>query len=114
MAKTHTVKVVILDGPGSGGCGCGGPAAGTPEYTLMIQSRGKELRDALEKNFPGRTTIEYRNIVDHPEERNTPAGQILVNRTYPPPLVVIDGEPRFAGSIQVAKVVEAVGTLLGT
>jgi hypothetical protein len=29
-------------------------------------------------------------------------------------LVVIDGEPRFAGSIPTAKIVEAVGAKLGT
>ena len=64
--------------------------------------------------FPGRTSVEYRNLVEHPEERDTPAGQMLVNRTFPPPLVVIDGEARFAGSIQVAKIVEAVGARLGS
>lgn len=114
MARTNAVEVKILDAPGSGGCSCGGPAAGGPEYTLMLQNMCKELRDTLEEKYPGRTTVVYRTLAEHPEEQSTPAGQILVNRTYPPPLVIIDGEPRFAGSIQIGKIVEVVGPLLGS
>ena len=115
MARTKLVEVTILDAPGAGGCSCGSsPAFGKPEYTQMLQSMCQDLRAALEKAFPGQTTVTYHTLPDHPEERNTPAGQILVNRTYPPPLVVIDGEPRFAGSIQTAKIVEVVGAKLGT
>ena len=115
MAKADVIEVKILDAPGTtGGCSCGSPATGGPGYGLMIQNKCRELREALEKTFPGRTSVEYQDLVEHPEERDTAAGQILVNRTFPPPLVVIGGEARFAGSIQVAKIVEAVGALLGS
>ena len=80
----------------------------------MIQSMCQDSRDAREKTFPEQTTVRYHTLPVHPEERAAPAGQILVNRTYPPPVEVIDGEPRFAGSIQTAKIVEAAGAKFGT
>jgi hypothetical protein len=115
LAQTQAVDVKILDAAGpTGGCSCGSATAGGTGYTQMVQNKCRELREALEGKFPGRTSVEYRNLVEHPEERDTPAGQLLVKRTFPPPLVVIDGEARFAGSIQVAKIVEAVGARLGS
>jgi hypothetical protein len=35
-----------------------------------------------------------------------------VNQVYPGPLVVINGEPKFAGSIVVKKIVKEVGAVL--
>ena len=49
---------------------------------------------------------------EHPAEKESELGQLLVTKKYPPPLVVIDGEPKFAGSIQVKKIVKEVGTVL--
>ena len=45
-------------------------------------------------------------------EKESELGQLLATKKYPPPLVVIDGEPKFAGSIQVKKIVKEVGTVL--
>ena len=39
--------------------------------------------------------------------------QAALEESYPGPLVVIDGTPRFAGSIQVQKIVKEVGDLMG-
>ncbi|MCK7494240.1 MAG: hypothetical protein MZW92_25770 [Comamonadaceae bacterium] len=47
-----------------------------------------------------------------PEEKETEAGRLLVGKKFPPPLVVIDGEPRHAGSIQVNKILKEVGKIL--
>ena len=114
MGGKAFVAVKILDAPGPGGCSCGSPAAGGPGYSLMVDNKCRELREALEAKFPGRTSVEYRNLVEHPAERNTPAGQLLANRTYPPPLVLVDGEVRFSGRMPVLAVVEAVAEILGT
>ena len=113
MGGKAFVAVKILDAPGPGGCSCGSPAPGGPGYSLMVHGKCQELEAALEARFPGRTSVEYRDLVEHPAERNTPAGQLLANRTYPPPLVVLDGEVRFSGRIPVLAVIEAVAEILG-
>jgi hypothetical protein len=47
-----------------------------------------------------------------PAEKSSEAGRLLVAGQYPSPLVVIDGEPRFAGSIQINRIVKEVGKIL--
>ena len=79
---------------------------------LAAQQKCKELQQALEEAYPGQAGLEYVNLAESPDDRSTDAGQLLVNRTYPPPLIVIDGEPRFAGSIQVNRVLMEVGKVL--
>ena len=53
------------------------------------------------------------NLKENQAERESELGQLLVTKKYPGPLVVIDGEPKFAGSIQVKKIVKEVGAILG-
>lgn len=111
MAKDF-VPVKILDLPGSGGgCSCGSSLRG-PEYMAMLAQKCDELREALESNFPGKTSTNLIDLTVSPEEKETEPGQLLVNGKYPPPLVVIDSEPRFAGSIQVNRIVKEVGKIL--
>ena len=113
MANKDFVKVKVLDLPGiSGGCACSNPTL-TPEYAAMLQQKVAELRTALEESYPGRTRVEYVNLKENQAERESEIGQLLVTKKYPPPLVVIDGEPKFAGSIQVKKIVKEVGAILG-
>jgi disulfide oxidoreductase YuzD len=113
MAEKAFVKVKILDLPGaSGGCACSNPTL-TPEYAAMLQQKVAELRDALEESYPGKTGVEYVDLRENQAEKESEAGQLLATKKYPPPLVVIDGEPRLAGSIQVKKIVKEVGTILG-
>jgi disulfide oxidoreductase YuzD len=52
------------------------------------------------------------DISQSPEEKETEAGKLLVSKQYPSPLVVINGDARFAGSIQVNQVVKEVGKIL--
>jgi len=111
-SKNGFIEVQVLDAPGlKGGCGCGGapPQAGKP---ATIQEKCEELRAALEDSFPGRTRVEYRNLFEHPEEKETQAGQALVNRMFPSPIVVVAGQPKFAGSIQVKRIIGAVESQL--
>ncbi len=113
MASKDDVTVRILELPGvSGGCACGSLPC-TPEVAAMFQQKIAELRAALEESYPGRTTVEYVNLKENQAEKVSEIGQLLVTKKYPGPLVVINGEPKFAGSIQVKKIVTEVGTILG-
>lgn len=111
MAKDF-VEVKVLDLPGvGGGCACSNPSL-SPEYAAMLQQKVAELRAVLEENYPGKTGVEYVDLREHPAEKESELGQLLATKKYPPPLVVIDGEPKFAGSIQVKKIVKEVETVL--
>ncbi|MFA5111658.1 MAG: DUF1462 family protein, partial [Desulfobaccales bacterium] len=67
----------------------------------------------LDESYPSKTRVEYIDLREHPAEKESELGQLLATKKYPSPLVVIDGEPKFAGSIQVKKIVKEVGNLLG-
>ncbi len=111
MAKDF-VAVKILDLPDSGsGCGCSSTPRG-PEFTATLIHKCDELKETLEASFPGQTSTEYVDISQSQEEKETEAGKLLVSKQYPSPLVVINGEARFAGSIQVNQIVKEVGKLL--
>lgn len=111
MAKDF-VTVRILDLPGTGaGCACSSAPRG-PEFIAALMHKCEELNQALEGSYPGQTSTEYIDISKFPEEKKSQAGQLLTSKQYPSPLVVIDCEPRFAGSIQVNKVVKEVGKIL--
>ena len=113
MANKDFVKVKVLDLPGiSGGCACSNPSL-TPEYAAMLQQKVAELKAALEESFPGKTGVEYVDLREQTAEKESELGQLLSTKKYPPPLVVIDGDPKFAGSIQVKKIVKEVGAILG-
>lgn len=113
MAKDF-VTVRILDLPGAGGgCACSSTPRG-PEFVAALMHKCNELKDALDANYSGRTSMEYLDISKSSEEQKTETGQLLVSRQYPSPLVVIDGEARFAGSIQVNRVVKEVGKILNS
>ena len=112
MTNKDFVLIRVLDLPGvGGGCACSNPSL-TPEYAAMLHQKVAELRAALEETYPGKTGVEYLDLREHPAEKESELGQLLATKKYPPPLVVIDGEPKFAGSIQVKKIVKEVGTVL--
>jgi disulfide oxidoreductase YuzD len=111
MAKDF-VAVKILDLPGAGGgCACSSTPRG-PEYTAALTQKCGELKEALEASFPGKTSTELIDLTKSQEEKETEVGQLLVNEKYPAPLVVIDGEARFAGSVQVNRIVKEVEKIL--
>jgi len=112
MAQNGLVIIKVLDLPGvSGGCACSNPTL-TPEYAALLQQKIAELRAALEEAYPGRTSVAYVDLREHPEEKEGELGQLLATKQYPSPLVVINGEPKYAGSIQVKKIVKDVGSIL--
>ena len=111
MSKTVSVKVLDLPGGGGGCCTCGGGCG--PDYGAQLQQKVNELRAALEAEFPGRASVEYVDLRQDAAAKESEAGQLLVTKKYPSPLVLINGEARFAGSIMVKKIAKAVGDILG-
>lgn len=108
MNQNQIITVKILDLPGAGGgCACS-DLTRTPEYAAAVQQKIAELKTALAASFPGQAQVEYVDLRNHPDEMTREHGQLLAARKYPPPLVVVDGEAKFAGSILVAKIVKAV------
>lgn len=114
MTKNSVVTVRILDLPGAGGgCACSDLSL-SPEYAAMLQQKMAELKAALEESYPGKTGVEYLDLRHAPAEKESETGQLLVTKQYPTPLVVIEGQPKFAGSIQIKKIVAEVGTILNS
>ena len=114
MNNNDTVTVRILDLPGAGGgCACS-DLSRTPQYAAMVQQKVAELTAALQTDHPGRALVEYVDLRIAPAEKASELGQLLVQRKYPTPLVVIGGEPKFAGSILVPKIVKEVGHVLNS
>lgn len=111
MTTKDVVVVKVFDLVKGGGC-CVSCAA-SPEYVNMLKHKLKELETELETNYPGKTRVEYIDLNQVPEKKGSEAAQLLVTGKYPAPLLVIDGEPKFAGYIDVKKVVKEVATVLG-
>jgi disulfide oxidoreductase YuzD len=112
MSQKDFVAVKVLDLPGSGSaCACGASTGG-PVYAAAIHQKLAELKAALEESYPGKTKVDYIDLRENQAEKESEIGQLLVTRKYPPPLVVIAGEPKFAGSIQVKKIVKEVANIL--
>jgi hypothetical protein len=112
VSGENKVIVKVLDLPGgSSPCPCLLPAGG-PEYLDFMQQKVGFLESALEKAYPGRTEVLYLNLLEHPEERESPAGQLLVTGQSCSPLVLIDSEVRFAGAILISQIVKEGGRLL--
>lgn len=113
MTLKEKVAVRILDFPGKsgGGCSCGNLAL-LPEYPEMMRRKAAELREALEARFPGRTSLEYVDLREAPTEAESEAGRLLATGEYPSPLVLVEGQVKYAGSVQVNRIVKDVGALL--
>jgi hypothetical protein len=113
MARKDLVAVEILNimGGGSGCATCGGPTA-NPEYVKMLRQKIEELKAELEAAYPGRTRVEYIDLDESPGEKESESGRLLVAGKYPAPLVVINGQPKYAGYIVVSKIVEEVGNIV--
>jgi hypothetical protein len=112
MTPSEKVMVKILDLPGeSSPCPCLMPTGG-PEYFAYIRQKVRFLESALEEAYPGRTGVNYLDLLEHPEERESAAGQLLVAGQSCPPLVLINSEVKFSGVILIQQIVKEVGRLL--
>ena len=113
MAEKDHVAVRVLYFPGkTGGCACMSTELSNPEAIEALLQKCNELKEAMEAANPGKTSLEVVDLNLTPEEKATEAGLLLVKGQYPSPLVVIDGEARFAGSIQIKRIVTEVGKIL--
>ncbi len=114
MSNPDVLGVQILDLPGAnGGCACTDLSL-TPQYAVMLQQKVAELRLALTGAFPGRVNLEYIDLRQDAAAKSGELGQLLVTKKYPTPLVVIAGQPKFAGSILVPKILKEVGQVLAS
>lgn len=109
MTKKTFVKIRILDLP-SIGLGCT-PANCDPNY-VSVEMMAKELKAALEEAYPGRTSIEYINLLWTPQEQESEFGKLLLTKRQPSPLIIIEGEVKYAGNIQVPIIVREIGNIL--
>lgn len=113
MSKKDHIAVRVFYYPGKGpGCPCMSPRVSSPEEIHELLQQCSKLKDAMEAANPGRTSLEVVDLQLTPEERATEAGLLLVRGQYPSPLVFIDGAPRFAGSIEIERIVKEVGKIL--
>jgi hypothetical protein len=129
MSPIPKVEIIVYDAPtlatASGsdcGCGCGGHdhshghdhqhdhADPLSKVSLELQTHALAL--TLEKAFPGRVTVEYINVLKDPRGPKLPQAALLCSLTYPPPLVYINGQGRFAGSLPVERIREEVSRCL--
>jgi len=114
MNSQDVVAIQILDLPGAnGGCACSDLSL-TPQYAAMLQQKVAELGAALAESFPGQVNLEYKDLRQDAAAQNSELGQLLVTKKYPTPLVVIAGQPKFAGSILVQKILKEVGHVLAS
>ncbi len=128
MTSENRVEIVIYDAPtlattsGSGcGCGCGGHGHdhaghdhGDPLARVSLEFQARALAMTLEREFPGKVAVEYINVLKDPRGPKLPQTKLLCSLTYPPPLVYINGQGRFAGSLPVERIREEVSRHLAT
>jgi hypothetical protein len=114
MNTQEVIAIRILDLPGAnGGCACSDLSL-TPEYAAMLQQKVAELRAALAESFPGKASLEYTDLRQDAAAKNGELGQLLVTKQYPTPLVVIAGQPKFAGSILIQRILREVGHIVAS
>jgi hypothetical protein len=115
-----TVQVVIYDAPAaessSCACGCGGHHDhGEIDDTLVgvsLEMQAKALALTLNAAFPGQVQVSYVNVLTDPRGPSLPQTALLNSRSYPSPLVYINGQGRFAGALIPERIREEVGKIL--
>jgi hypothetical protein len=116
----ETVQVVIYDAPAvkssSCGCGCGGHhdhgEPGDPLAGVSLEMQAKALALTLNAAFPGQVQVSYVNVLTDPQGPSLPQTALLNAKSYPAPLVYINGQGRFAGALIPERIREEVGKLL--
>ena len=117
-----TVQVVIYDAPAakasSCACGCGGHghdhhgASGDPLAGVSLEMQSKALALNLNHAFPGKVEVRYINVLTDPRGPNLPQTTLLNSQAFPAPLVYINGQGRFAGSLIPERIRDEVGKIL--
>ena len=115
-----TVQVVIYDAPAaqssSCACGCGGHdhhgEANDPLAAVSLEMQAKALALTLNAAFPGQVRVSYVNVLTDPQGPSLPQTALLNSKSYPAPLVYINGQGRFAGALIPERIREEVGKIL--
>jgi hypothetical protein len=118
----NKVQVVIYDAPAAKAegcaCGCSGHhdhnEAGDPLAGVSLEMQTKALALTLNRTFPGKVEVSYVNVLTDSRGPSLPQTALLNSQAFPPPLVYINGQGRFAGALiaerirdEVAKILEA-------
>jgi hypothetical protein len=116
------VHVVIYDAPAakssSCACGCSGHghdhhgAGGDPLAGVSLEMQAKALGLTLNAAFPGQVEVEYVNVLTDPRGPSLPQTALLNSRSYPAPLVYLNGQGRFAGALIPERIREEVEKIL--
>ncbi|MBI4643825.1 MAG: hypothetical protein HY743_08930 [Deltaproteobacteria bacterium] len=119
MTLPEKIEVVIYDAPaaraGDCGCGCGGhhhQQEAEPLSGANMELQARALALTLEAAFPGRVQVEYINVLKDLRGPGLPQTALLCSLAYPPPLVYLNGQGRFAGALPAERIREEVGKIL--
>ena len=115
-----TVQVVIYDAPAtpssSCACGCGGHhdhgAGDDPLAGVSLEMQAQALALTLNAAFPGQVRVSYVNVLTDPQGPSLPQTALLNSKTYPTPLVYINGKGSFAGALIPERIREEVEKIL--
>jgi hypothetical protein len=117
-----TVQVVIYDAPApqDQGCACGCSGHGhdhhgagdDPMAGISLELQAKALALTLEAAFPGQVQVSYVNVLTDPRGPGLPQTALLHAKSYPTPLVYINGQGRFAGALIPERIRDEVGKIL--
>jgi hypothetical protein len=113
-----TVQVVIYDAPAaqSSSCGCGGHdhhgEADDPLAGVSLEMQAKALALTLNAAFPGKVKVEYVNVLTDPQGPSLPQTALLNSKSFPTPLVYINGQGRFAGALIPERIRDEVEKIL--
>lgn len=116
-----TVQVAIYDAPaaqaGSCACGCSGHhdhnEEADPLAGVSLEMQSKALALTLNRAFPGQVEVEYINVLTDPRGPGLPQTPLLKSKTFPAPLVYINGQGRFAGALIPERIRDEVAKILG-
>jgi hypothetical protein len=122
MPAAEMVEVVVYDAPSAGSsscaCGCGHHdhhhATEDPLEKISLEWQTRALAMTLEAAFPGRVKVEYINVFQDPRGPRLPQTALLSSLAYPAPLVYINGQGRFAGSLPVERIRQEVEKIIAS
>jgi hypothetical protein len=114
------IQVVIYDAPAAKGtscaCGCGGHhqhgEEDDPMAGVSMEMQARALAMTLDTAFPGKTQVEYINVLKDPRGPSLPQTTLLCSLSYPSPLIYINGEGRFAGALLPERIRDEVEKIL--
>jgi hypothetical protein len=119
---SNAVHVVIYDAPEARAdgcaCGCSGHghdhpgASDDPLAGISLELQTKALALTLEAAFPGQVQVSYVNVLTDPQGPSLPQTALLNSKSYPAPLVYINGQGRFAGALIPERIRDEVGKIL--